>query len=566
MNSPSGWWISLTRWLDEVAGKVAENTSMVLLLATILSIIRSLQLGQDANWDLKNYHFYNAFALFHHRFEADLAPAMAQTYFNPILDLPFYGLVVGGFSPRWIAAFMALPHVLATLCASKIAWEVLKSLPLHHPGIWWLLACLVNVSGAAGMPLAGSTMNDSYVAALVLGAVWLSLPVRTQVGIRPVSWRVVLGGILVGVAAGAKLTAVPYAIAFFVAIVVVQPGIHQAKVVGVVFGVACAFGFALSAGPWMLVLYHRLQNPFFPLFNGYFQSPFWEPLNLRDTRFGPKTLWSALTLPYQLLRVTQGFVGELPIRDGRLAAVATASCVVLLGAIWRIWRCKSILQTMAEAHALSSRGLLLVLAFFGVGYVLWLNAFAYYRYVLPLEMLSGTLVVALLAIAFQNRRILAVLAISLIFAIVVTTRAPDWGRIAFGNRFFHVKVPRIAPDSLVLLLDRQPLAYLIPFFPDDAHFVGPWWSGYLNHDFTNPTYGNMLQQRINTTIAYHSGPLYSIELVKTKSNYEDNPSMPGSSDATLSFYRLRKDLRDCQPIDSNLDNRNLVVCPLKRVP
>ena len=122
----SGRRISLTRWLDGVAGKVAENTLTVLLLATTFSIIRSLQLGQDANWDLKNYHFYNAFALFHHRFDADLAPAMAQTYFNPILDLPFYGLVVAGFSPKCIAALMALPHALAIICASKITWEVLS--------------------------------------------------------------------------------------------------------------------------------------------------------------------------------------------------------------------------------------------------------------------------------------------------------------------------------------------------------------------------------------------------------------------------------------------------------
>src|SRR5437763_8628840 len=162
MNASHDRGISPTRRLDNLAAKVAESTASVLLLATILSIIRSLQLGQDANWDLRNYHFYNAFALFHHRLGVDLAPAMSQSYFNPILDLPFYGLVAAGFSPRWIAAFMALPHALAITFASKIAWEVLKSFPLDHRGTWWLLACLVNASGAAGMPLVGATMNDSY--------------------------------------------------------------------------------------------------------------------------------------------------------------------------------------------------------------------------------------------------------------------------------------------------------------------------------------------------------------------------------------------------------------------
>ena len=43
-------------------------------------------LGQDQNWDLLNYHFYNAYALFHGRIFMDFAPAGIQTYSNPLLD------------------------------------------------------------------------------------------------------------------------------------------------------------------------------------------------------------------------------------------------------------------------------------------------------------------------------------------------------------------------------------------------------------------------------------------------------------------------------------------------
>src|SRR5262245_55289396 len=44
-------------------------------------------LGQDANWDLRNYHWYNPYALLTGRFEFDLAPA---SYYNSILDVPLY--------------------------------------------------------------------------------------------------------------------------------------------------------------------------------------------------------------------------------------------------------------------------------------------------------------------------------------------------------------------------------------------------------------------------------------------------------------------------------------------
>jgi hypothetical protein len=120
----------------------------------------------------------------------------------------------------------------------------------------------------------------------------------------------------------------------------------------------------------------------------------------------------------------------------------------------------------------------------------------------------------------------------------------------------------MASASLVLLLDSQPLAYLVPFFPDDARFVAPWWSGFYNYDFTNPRYRNLLQQQINAEIARHRGAIYSIELARTAKG--DGNSVPGSAAATLSLYGLRHDSRDCQPIRSNLEKRTLLLCSLER--
>ena len=111
------------------------------------------------------------------------------------------------------------------------------------------------------MPLVGATMNDSYVAGFVMGAVWLALPIEAETGVRLISRRMILGGFLIGVAAGSKLTAVPYAVGLVVAIVAVQPSIQHVKAVGIVFVAACAFGFALTAAPWMLFLHYTFQNP-----------------------------------------------------------------------------------------------------------------------------------------------------------------------------------------------------------------------------------------------------------------------------------------------------------------
>jgi hypothetical protein len=560
------------RLLDQDAKRLAQHSAWLFALVTALSVVRSLQLGQDANWDLLNYHFYNAFALVRSRFDLDLAPAMSQTYFNPVLDLPFYGLVAAGLNPRLIAALMALPYAVAAFFASKIAWQFLNSLALSYRGIWWLLACLVNISGAAGAENMATTTNDVPIAALVLAAVWAMVRPQWAAVTPRLPWRgFVFGGLLIGLAAGLKLTAVPYAVGLCVALAVVQPDIRRAVAAMSVSASAAVVGLALAAGPWMLFLYEKFHSPLFPLFNAHFQSPFWELANLRDTRWEATSLWGALKLPYVLVHETQGIVTEQPIRDWRLASVAGGLGLVVFTGLWRMSRGKTVLAAIPQATDHSLRAPVQVLTFFAISYALWLSVFSYYRYLVPLEMLTGTLLVGLLLVAVPNRKVQAALGLPLIFAILLTTRAPDLGRTTFGKRFFEVQVPRIASGSLVLLLDRQPLAYLVPFFPDDARFVGPWWSGFLNYDFTNPRYHNLLQQQINAEIARHHGAIYSIELARTAQG--DDVSGPGSAAATLPLYGLRHDSRDCQPIRSNLEDRlngsyvvkrDLLLCSLER--
>src|SRR4051812_35601818 len=60
------------------------------LLMPLLFGFLSLALGQDDNWDLRNYHWYNPYALLNGRLQIDMAPAQWQSYFNPLIDVPYY--------------------------------------------------------------------------------------------------------------------------------------------------------------------------------------------------------------------------------------------------------------------------------------------------------------------------------------------------------------------------------------------------------------------------------------------------------------------------------------------
>jgi hypothetical protein len=75
-----------------------------------------LLLGQDANWDLKNYHAYNGWAVFNGGLSRDLHPAAIQSYLNPLIDIPTFVLV------------SFVPSALGTLLLS--AWHLLVAIPL----------------------------------------------------------------------------------------------------------------------------------------------------------------------------------------------------------------------------------------------------------------------------------------------------------------------------------------------------------------------------------------------------------------------------------------------------
>src|SRR5437764_7504544 len=104
----------------------------VVLLAALLAAAGagSLLLGQDANWDLQNYHYYNAWAWWHGRiFTQDLAAAQIQTFLNPVLDLPFYWMVTAEWAPRVIAFVMAMPAGIAAFFLCKLLLLMFGGLP-----------------------------------------------------------------------------------------------------------------------------------------------------------------------------------------------------------------------------------------------------------------------------------------------------------------------------------------------------------------------------------------------------------------------------------------------------
>ncbi|HEY1150732.1 MAG TPA: hypothetical protein VGF27_19280, partial [Pseudoduganella sp.] len=102
----------------------ARGWRIALVAGPLFFALLSLSYGQDSNWDLQNYHLYNPFALLHGKIGFDLAPGVWQSYFNPTLDLLYYGLATT-LPARLAGAIMGALHGLNFVLIAYIALHLL---------------------------------------------------------------------------------------------------------------------------------------------------------------------------------------------------------------------------------------------------------------------------------------------------------------------------------------------------------------------------------------------------------------------------------------------------------
>lgn len=520
---------------------IAARWSWPLALAAciVAAGLESVRSRLDVNWDLKNYHYYNAYAFLNGRLGWDIAPAQLQTYHNPLLDLPFYYLVQEIPSPRIIAFVMAATAGVAAFCLLRILASLFPKGRADR-ALWIALAFAAGVTGSMGRSVLGSTMNEWPCAMLTVLALSL-LVTSTATRGSPTARAVALASLLVGFAVGLKLTYGIFGLGFAVALVAFGTARERVKraLVGGAFLVA---GFLVTYGFWGATLYREFGNPFFPYFNAVFRSPWWEPVSFFDEHFGPRDALQAAFFPLFFAQKST-LVGEVAFRDWRLAALL----VLTLAATVKYLAMRRRAAAAAPMEQPIARAWTILAVFTLVSYLAWLKLFGIYRYLVPLELLSGALIVGCtlyLVPGRDTRRVMVVVAVALLIG---TTRTASWGRLDFRGAYFDVSVPDVLPRSLVIMAPSEPMAYAIPFFRPDARFVYPW------NNFLHYAQHNLLAQRVRDVIREHRGPIYSMD-------FRDRNELK----ELLDQYGLERDERSCLPIRSYLDDSAMRLCRVHR--
>lgn len=534
-----------TNWLRESIG---------LILLMLFFGLWALHAGQDACWDLRNYHFYNPYAFLHHRFCWDIAPAHRQTFHNPFFDLITYSIINFTPGPRTAEFLLGVFHGVAVFFLIKIALIIYAAEKPRLRYGYVALSVILGVMGAASLSQIGTAHDESQISIFIMVALFLVLKFITGAEIkRP--YLCLIAGLILGLIVGFKLTAISYAIAFFVGLLFYKKlDFAQIKLIlqtGIIFCV----GYFLSDGFWMWTLYQHFHNPFFPYYSNIFHSPYAPATKFINDGVLPKTFTDVVLYPLHLARGVADPQEAVKMADPRIAVTLLLGILYLCVLGYRKFVGKLQIVNGEQQQVFAIR---FVCLFFYVAYFVWLLQFSVYRFTIPLNFLAGILIIYFCMRLVKQHLLRHLLMLIVFLVTTVMTTYPIWGRTYYRDHFFEVQIPGVAPHSLVLLLGGSPVAYLIPYFPPDTRFVA------LDNYFVNKQTPVLRQQTI-AAIQHHRGPLYVLV-----DSVDPGGEWPSSfqyhqNEVLKQFGLLRLD-EICGPIASNMEVIPLRLCAVVKLP
>ena len=480
-------------------------TARAALCVPLLFGLASMLLGQDSNWDLRNYHLYNGYAVLNGRVGFDLAPAAFQTYFNPALDV-FYHLLNGALPPRLAGFVMGALQGLNFIVLAAIARRLLGG-GQHRLA---LLLAGAGVLGSGFLSALGNTMGDNLTALPLLGGLYLVLrrwEALARAGAGTVA-TMLAAGLLVGAASGLKLTNAVYAVALCLALLALPLDWRRRVWLAFVFGVGVLGGIGVTAGWWFLTMWQTFGNPLFPQFNDLFRSPLALEQGVLDPHFRPRNLLENVLWPFISAFDTRR-VSELGLKLMMWPALYLLLAALAATALARRFAGRAGAASPAASSAASSaapaldRRAVFVLLFFVIGYVVWMRMFSIYRYLIPLELLAPLVfwlvwcrVTPAVAAARQWGAVVLALLVLSVFP------ANTWGHAAWGARAYSAEVPALAtPSASIVFLAHwdPPTGWITTFMPAPARIVS-LGTGFPESDGW--------RQRIAQAIAERPGPHY----------------------------------------------------------
>jgi len=445
--------ISDNRWTAPVI------SLLVALTFGAWSVIR----GQDMNWDLLNYHLYNPYAFLNDRILLDLAPAGLQTYFNPMLDIAYFK-AISTIGPQAVGFLIGFLQGLNFLLVWGIAHTVLRGRRFYA-----LLLALAGVLCIGFLAEVGTTMHDGLTALFPLLSLWMILSsIRLMHGgDRQRLFSLVIGaGLIAGVGVGLKLVMAIYALPLCLSMLLLPLPWSRRFRLAFLFGFSTLAGLCLTGGYWLYETWRLFGNPLFPQFNDIFHGELASPLPTRDLRFLPGTLADKILYPFTF---TFNPLSAAEIRYQQYSWLV--AYVTVLGLFTE--RITRYFRKAAVTDRWNPEAVFL-LAFFCTSYLLWLNIFGIYRYLVVIELLIPLLLFMTITRLVRHRLAPAAALVFLALLTLVNLRdIPDWGHARWAQTVYRIEAEQLQtdPEPAAVYLAGQPLAWIVPALDIRSPFI-----------------------------------------------------------------------------------------------
>jgi uncharacterized integral membrane protein len=507
------------------------NVAVTVVTVALTGGLISLWLGQDTNWDLRNYHLYAGYAWLHDRLSQDLAPAQLQSYFSPMLDVLHYLLLMSVPAP--LAGFvLGVLQSLVFVPLAAIVWLGLQERPWRASAT--PLVALAGMCGSTFLSGFGSTMGDGSSAVAVIAALALTLQAQRSSAGRAMTLWLLAGGFL-GVALTCKLTNAIYALALGVTALTVGADWRNRLCGAALLTVATVLVALLMVGPWYWRVWQEFGNPLLPQFNALFQAPLAQPISVADTRWVPRGVLEHIIWPV-LFTLNPWRISEIGLFQCSWALLYLLAVIGLL-------RC--VLRCPPRAEP-SNPALHATMVFFVVGYGLWQILFSIHRYLSVLDLLMP------LALWFACRHAVAKTQATKVAGVLIGLAAlvaligwNDWGRASWAWRSFQVQLPTLAEPrrSLVLLVGNEPQSWRIAFLPPSAIYASV---------ASNFPESQVYRQRISGLFAMRSERYALLPAVYDKQVDLEaaNRAFRDAAAGKLAGYGLALDIGSCQVYSS----------------
>jgi hypothetical protein len=503
------------------------KTAGLIILWAIIPIFYILQ-GQDANWDLQNYHLYNTISLFEDSLSSDIAPAGMQTYYNPLVSFPAYLIHRLASTPTESFWFGFALASFQGLCGPIVF--AITQLIVPASNILAFFIALFGLTSPMLLSEAGSSMADLTICVFQLSSIYIclrSLKITGKSRLRVLS----IGWGILGAACAIKFSAI-FALPLSLIISLISLHENNKPILRVsllkrgFYSIVIPWlvGFTIFGWLWFSRSWTDNGNPLYPLFSGIFgESQIFTTDNHDDKRFVVDGFIEYFTAPFLEFINTSRLRAEVPYRDMRpmfsIYLTAVSLFVVLVG--------------FAKRRLLTPQeNIKLIIIWLGfqagiiISYVIWIREAGIARYSMHLQILSGvSIYISLLLLSrigriFSKRELLrpnfnSVTTNSSVFAVflfllvisIITTQVPNWGRANFNVQWNTLKplgsekefsttkyllnANQKNPKNAPIVLIDKPLGWLKQYSPRGKHFS--LIDDYLRESFVKKIKSNITQ-------------------------------------------------------------------------